>query len=152
MKLADALKLDTIPLNAGDYLVANTASVGYLPTHRDTTGLQVGHFMFRAVTNAEGGLDIIPLYLSEDGKTYVEDAANPIIKSSATTVTYVTTRNDPTMRDVYRAPAVHVQTDIATADVLRHILAAFVAFADSEYSLGVNHFQIEGADFLDTGV
>ena len=150
MNLAEVMKQATVTLTAGDYLVANTDSVGYLPTYKDTSSLNRGKYMFKIVSGgAAGKFNIIPVYTSLDGNTVEQDTENPIIQVEAGKVSYVTTRNDPTYKDVYRAPAVHVKTGITAGQEARHAIAAFVAFADSEYSLGAQHFQLEDQDYLD---
>jgi hypothetical protein len=147
MKLADVMKQDTVTLTAGDYLVANTDSVGYLPTHKNTSNLHLGRYLFRVVANGDL-LDVVPVYEQKDGSGYWEDTANPIVSVGTGLIKYVTTRNSEDFRDVYHATSTHTVDSIPTGQEARHALAAFIAFAASEYSLGVNHFQLEGADYL----
>lgn len=149
MKLAEYMKQSTVTLTDGDFLVANTAAVGYLPTYKDTVGLHSGQYIFKIKAGAGAGeFTIIPMVTAADQKTYVEDTKNPIITVKPTQVQYVTNRNDPKFRDVYRSPNAHTE-EVPAGEEARHALAAFIAFADAEYSLGVQHFQIEGADYLD---
>lgn len=150
MKLAELMKQDTITLTAGDFLVANTEAVGYLPTYKDTHGLHSGQYLFKIKAGAvEGAFTIVPMVMAEDQKSYVEDTKNPIVMIEAGKITFVTTRNDPDYRDVYRSADAKVVEGIPTGEEVRHGLAAFIAFADSEYSLGVQHFQVAGADYLE---
>ncbi len=76
---------------------------------------------------------------------------HPVVSQSGSTLSYVTTRNDPEYKDGYRPPNTHVVKDIAAGEEARSILAAFIAFVNSEYSMGVNDFNIEGPDYLNTG-
>jgi hypothetical protein len=160
MKLAELMEQATVTLTPGDYLVANTEAVGYLPTHKDTSDLHRGQNLFKivgigapdGVTGLYDVMHIIPVNLSLDGKSYVEDTENPIVIVEAGAVTYKTTRNDPLYRDVYHGGDFHRVEGIAAGAEGRHAIAAFVAFADSHYSLGVNHFQVEGPDYLDATV
>jgi len=150
MKLAELMEQSTVTLTAGDYLVANTAAVGYLPTHKDTNNLHSGRYIFKIVAGGgTGKFNIIPVNLSADRKSHVEDPDNPIIVVAPTQVTYVTTRNDPERRDVYRSVKTKTETGIPAGQEARHALAAFIAFANSEYSLGVQHFEVAGPDYLD---
>jgi hypothetical protein len=159
MKLTEVMKQDTVTLTAGDYLVANTESVGYLPTHKDTNDLALGQNLFRIVgvgepdgtTGAYAEFDIIPVTLSADGKSYVEQTDSPIVLVRDGEVSFKVTRNDPYFRDVYHAGD-YFKKSVTAGDEARHALAAFVAFADSHYSVGVNHFQIVGPDYLDATV
>lgn len=149
MKLADVMKQGTVTLTAGNYLVANTEAVGYLPTHKRTVGLKSGQYAFKIVDNGGAGkFKIIPVVEAGDGRTLVEKTNEPIITVEPTKVTYVTTRNSEKYKDVYRAAHPHVVQSVPAGQEARHALAAFVAFADSEYSLGVQHFQVVGADYL----
>lgn len=150
MNLAEYLKQATVTLTAGDYLAANTAAVGYLPTHKTTVGLKSGSYLFKIVANGGAGkFKIIPVVEAADTKSYVEKPDTPIVTVEPTKVTYVTTRNSQKYKDVYRTVKTHVVTGITAGQEARHALNAFIAFADSEYSLGVQHFQIVGPDYLD---
>ena len=149
MRLTELMAQDTVTLTAGDYLVANTDAVGYLPTYKDTSKLHRGHYMFHVIEGKKAGsLEIVPLNTSLDGETVVEDKENPIVVIETRKITYMTTRNDPNYRDVYRSPAAHVVKDIKAGEEHRHALAAFIAFADSEYSVGVQHFQLVGPEYM----
>jgi hypothetical protein len=160
MKLAELMTQETVTLTAGDYLVANTEAVGYLPTHKDTSELHRGQNLFRIVGQGEPDgttgeyavLHIIPVNLSNDGLSHVEDSENPIVIVEDGAVTYKTTRNDPVYRDVYHGGDYHRVEGITAGEEARHALAAFIAFAGSHYSLGVNNFQVEGPDYLDATV
>ena len=149
MRLADLMKQTTITLTAGDYIVANTAAVGYLPTHKRTVGLKSGRYLFKIVDNGGAGkFKIIPVVEAADGKVYEEKPDSPIVLIAPTTISYVTTRNEEDFRDVYHATKPHVVKSVPAGQEARHGLAAFAAFAKSEYSLGVNHFQVVGPDYL----
>jgi len=149
MKLADLLKQATITLTAGDYIVANTAAVGYLPTHKHTVGLKSGRYLFRILDNGGAGkFKIVPVVEGKDGKTYEEKTTTPIVTVEAGKVVFMTTRNEKDFRDVYHVSRPNVVTNITAGQEARHALVAFAAFAKSEYSLGVNHFQVVGSDYL----
>ena len=151
MKISEAMKQATVTLNDGDYLAANTDSVGYLPTYKDTSDLHRGKYLFKVVSKGENAFDVIPVLLAADGKSFVEDPEHPVVSQSGSTLSYVTTRNDPEYKDGYRPPNTHVVKDIAAGEEARSILAAFIAFVNSEYSMGVNDFNIEGPEYLNTG-
>jgi hypothetical protein len=151
MNLAEYLKQGTVTLTAGTYLAANTAAVGYLPTHEKTVGLKSGRYLFKIVDNGgTGKFKIIPVTEAADGATYVEKTNEPIIVVEPTKVTFVTTRNEEAYKDVYHSAKPKVVAGITAGQEARHALNAFVAFADSEYSLGVQHFQIVGPDYLNS--
>jgi len=150
MKLSELLKQSTVTLTAGDYLVANTAAAGYLPTHRETSALHSGRYIFKIVSGGGAGkFNIIPMVITEDQKGYEEAPDKPIVVVEPTKITYVTTRNHPDRKDVYTSFKYDVVKGITAGQEARHALSAFVAFTASEYSLGVNDFRVEGEDYLD---
>lgn len=151
MNLAEYLKQATVTLTAGTYLASNTAAVGYLPTHRRTVGLKSGRYLFKIIDNGGAGkFSIIPVVEATDGATYTEKTNEPIITVEPTKITFVTTRNEEAYKDVYHSSKPKVVTGITAGQEARHALNAFIAFADSEYSLGVQHFQIVGPDYLNS--
>jgi len=153
MNLVDLLKQGTVTLTAGDYLAANTEAVGYLPTHKTTVGLKSGRYLFKIVDNGGAGkFKIIPVVEADDNESYVEKVDEPVVVVEPTKITYITTRNDDNYKDVYRTVKTHTVEDIPSGEEARHALNAFIAFTDSEYSLGVQHFQVVGADYLDETV
>ena len=150
MKISEVMKQDTVTLNPGDYLVANTDSVGYLPTYKDTSDLHRGQYLFKVVSN-DSNLEVIPVIMGEDGKSFVELPDRPVVYQKGNVIDYVTTRNDPAFKDVYRPAATHTVENVPEGQEARGILAAFIAFVNSEYALGVNDFNLEGPGYLDTG-
>jgi hypothetical protein len=153
MNLAEYLQQGTVTLTAGDYLAANTEAVGYLPTHKTTVGLKSGRYLFKIVDGGGvGKFNIIPVVEADDNASYVEKTDEPVVVVEPTKITYTTTRNDSDYKDVYRTVKTHVVEGIADGEEARHALNAFIAFTDSEYSLGVQHFQVVGADYLDETV
>ncbi|AIW03530.1 Ig domain containing protein [Bacillus phage Moonbeam] len=149
MQLAELLKQTTITLKAGDYIVANTAAAGYLPTHKHTVGLKSGRYLFRILDNGgTGKFKIVPVVEGKDGKSYEEKTNSPIVTVEAGKIMYMTTRNEEDFRDVYHVSKPHVVKNITAGQEARHALVAFAAFAKSEYALGVNHFQVVGPDYL----
>ncbi|BAN59631.1 Ig domain containing protein [Bacillus phage phiNIT1] len=150
MKISEAMAQGTVTLNPGDYLAANTDSVGYLPTYKDTSDLHRGQYLFKVVS-ADSGLDVIPVVMAEDGKSFVEVPERPIISQRGNVISYMTTRNDPIFKDGYRPAHAHVVENIPSGEEARNILATFIAFVGSEYGMGVNDFNIEGPDYLNTG-
>jgi len=153
MNLVELLKQGTVTLTAGDYLAANTEAVGYLPTHETTVGLKSGRYLFKIVDNGGAGkFKIIPVVEADNNAGYVEKTDEPVVVVEPTKITYVTTRNEETYKDVYHSAKPKVVTGITAGQEARHALNAFIAFTDSEYSLGVQHFQVVSADYLDETV
>jgi hypothetical protein len=149
MKLMEAMAQATVTLNEGDFLVANTHSVGYLPTYKDSSSLHAGRYLHKVIAVGDE-LHVVRLFLSEDRGHYVEDTEHPVIIIGEGRITYMTTRTDLDYKDVYRAPRAHVVEGITVGEEARHAMAAFLAFAASEYSAGFQDWQIAGPDYLDT--
>jgi len=156
MLLKDLLKQATVTLTNGDYLVANTASVGYLPTRVDTAALAKGHQLFKIVgigtQDAETGLypelHVVPVINAEDNKSFVDDTDHPVVVFKDNKVQFVTHRNRMVEKDVYGGTEVH-EYDVAAGNENKDVLRAFIAFAECEYSLGVNDFNLEGPEYLE---
>ncbi|QXN69985.1 putative fibronectin type III domain-containing protein [Bacillus phage vB_BspH_Mawwa] len=151
MKISDVLAQDTVTLNDGDYLVANTESVGFFPTKGETQNLHLGKYHFKIVSKGDNAFDVVPLVLSEDGQSFVPDEKNPVVSQSGDKLVYITPKNDPHFRDGYHNTGAHEVKDIPAGEEARQILIAFLEFANSQYSMGVNDFRLEGEDY-DTNV
>jgi hypothetical protein len=149
MKIAEAMAQETVTLNAGDFLAANTQSVGYLPTYKDNSDLHLGKYLHKVVS-VGNELHVVRMLLAEDMESYVEEKGRPVITIGEGRISYMTTRNDLDFKDVYRAPRAHVVEGIPAGEEGRHALAAFLAYAASEYSAGVLDWQLTGPEFLDT--
>lgn len=154
-KIADLLLQANPTLNAGDYLVAHTRSESFVPSFKDTMALHKGNYLFKLVgVGADDGagnyasMNVVPVVKSEDGKSFVDDVANPIIIQVPTKVTFVTGRNDNDYRDGYHDRHVVAKT-VAAGEEHKELLAAFVDFAAHEFSLGVNDFSVEGPDYIE---
>lgn len=155
MKLADVLKQADVTLKAGDYLASLTRSEGYVPTHRDTQMVHLGRYVYKIVgvgSPDEGGnyesLKIVPVVLSEDGKEFVDDLEHPIVVQEPGKVTYMTGRNHPEYKDGYHGRQFYSVENVPAGQEHRQALTAFIEFVNSEFSMGVNDFQIGGPELL----
>lgn len=157
MLISDKLKESNIQLNDGDYLVSVTRSEGYVPTYKMTDNVHKGQYLFKVVGvgTADGttGLfpeyHVVPVNVTADGADWEDDLENPIAVQVANQVTYLTGRNHPMAKDAYHGREFHVRDGIADGEEHRHLLLAFNEFVNSEYSMGVNEFQLAGPEFLD---
>jgi hypothetical protein len=154
MKISELLAQPTVELNAGDYLASITRSESFVPSFRDTRAFVNGRHLFKivgvgapdGVTGKFAAHNVVPVEVSEDGKSYVE--AEPIIIQEAGKVTYVAGRNDQVFKDGYQDRHYVEIKDIAAGEEHRQILLAFADFAQTEFSLGVNDFQVEGPEHI----
>jgi hypothetical protein len=154
-KIADLLLQAAPTLTAGDYLVAHTRSESFVPSFKDTMALHKGNYLFKLVgvgaPDVDGNfaaLNVVPVVKAEDGKSFVDDVANPIIVQTAGNVKFITGRNDNNFRDGYQDRHV-VNKDVTVGTEVKELLAAFVDFAAHEFSLGVNEFTVEGPDYTE---
>lgn len=148
MKISEALNEELLTLTEGDYLVAHTAPAGYFPDIHGTDEIHTGRYIYKIKTEGSG-LKVVPVVATEDGKSYEDDDNNPIVVQEDDKVTYMTGTNHPYYRDVYHSNGYRVIKDIPVGKEAYNILLAFVEFTNSEFSLGVNDFNIESPEFLD---
>lgn len=146
-KIADLLLQPTVTLTAGDYLVAHTRSESFVPSYKDTVALHKGQYLFKILANGAGNFKVVPVIKADDGKSFVDDTKNPVIVQVAGKVTFITGRNDNDYRDGYHDRHV-VEKTVTVGTEKKEILAAFVDFASTEFSLGVNDFSVEGPDYI----
>lgn len=152
-RLADLLKLPNVTLVAGSYLVANTRSESFVPSFKDTKQIVKGRQLYKIVgvgkpdggTGAYASMNVVPLELNEEGTAYVEK--DPIIMQTPGKIVYITGRNDNEYKDGYHDRH-YVKLDVEAGKEHREILLAFLDFANTEFSLGVNDFQLEGSEYL----
>lgn len=154
MLLSDVLKQPTVAYKNGDLLAANTESVGYAPSIIDTEAFVNGKFNFRikGVGTADDKGDypeyrIVPVVLNDAGTAFVDDDANPVVIQTAGKVVYATGRNDIATGDVYKDRSYLTIDNIAAGEEARTALNCFVEFVHSEYSLGVNDFNVSGPSY-----
>jgi hypothetical protein len=159
MKLAELLAQEPVTLNDGDYLASVTRSEGYVPTRKDTTSLHLGQYLYKVVGVGDKDVDgnyaehnVIPVIKAADGKTFIDDVENPIVIQGTDKVTYMTGRNHPLYKDAYNTHQFHEVTGIEAGTEFRHILFAFLEFVNSEFSMGVNDFKIEGPEYIDSTI
>ena len=156
MLISDLLAQATVTYGNGDLLAANTASVGYVPSilGTDSFGKGLYNFKIKGIGTADGSgnyaeYHIVPVVVSADGLSFVDDDKNPIIVQKAGTVMYATGRNDVDFRDVYHDRSFNVINNITAGQEARTAINCFVEFVKSEYSLGVNDFTISGPTYTD---
>ena len=153
-KISEVLALETVEVNDGDILTSVTRSEGYLPTFKENTALAQGKYNFKVagvgeadeVTGKYAAHNVIPFIMNEDNTELVVDAANPVVVQVAGKVTYMIGRNHPNFKDGYQDRQVRVIEDITEGEEHRKLLEAFADFVKTEYSLGVNDFNIEGPE------
>lgn len=152
MKLSDVLKEETVALTPGNYLVVITSAWGYVPTHKDTSAVQSGRHLYKIVKpegSGETDINIVPVKPSEDTKTQSADETSPVVSVSGDTLMYVTGINDENARDVYHGIKHHVKEKIEVGEEHREAIMAFIDFANSQYSHGVNEFQVTTPEELE---
>lgn len=153
MLIADLLDQATVAYNDGDILAANTDSVGYAPSIIDTQAYARGQYTFKIKgvgTPSEGvypEYHIVPIIVAEDGKSFVDDDEHPVVIQKAGKVLYATGRNDIQSRDVYHDRQYLEVDNIQAGEEARVALNCFIEFVKSEYSLGVNDFNISGPSY-----
>lgn len=149
MKLSEYLAQPTVELTHGDVLKSITRSEGYVPTRKDTDALHLGQYHYKVLgigsdigAGKYAAYKIVPVIVNAQGTALVDDVANPIIVQEAGKVTYMTGRNHPEYKDAYNGNQFHEVKGITVGQEARHALLAFIDFVNSEFSLGVNDFQI----------
>lgn len=149
MELKDILAQDTITLTDGNYLAAYTRHEGYTPSSIDNSQVHRGRYLYKIKGSNNGtegdpqDFTIVPVVVSPDGKEHLEDTANPVVVQKGTTIHYTTGRNHPDYNDGYHSRAdLHKVMEATEGQEERHVLLGFIEFADSEFSLGVNEFQV----------
>jgi hypothetical protein len=150
-KISELLAQPTVTLAAGDYVAAITRSESFVPSFKDTRSFVNGRHLFKIVAGTGvGNVNVVPLELSADAKSYVEQ--EPIIVQTTGSVVFVTGRNDNEYKDGYQDRHYVTKTGIAAGQEHKEVLAAFVDFAMTEFGLGVNDFQVAGPEYLDMTV
>lgn len=150
MKLSEILAQDVVKLEVGNYLASTTEATGYVPTYKDTDAIHTGRYLYQIVGVGEADVDtgeyskinVVPVKVSEDGKSFVSDTEHPIIIQETGKVVYVTGRNHPNFKDAYNGREHHFVENIAAGQEHRQVLLAFLEFVKSEFSLGVNDFVV----------
>lgn len=148
--LAEVLKQATVTLNPGDFLATVSRSEGYLPSREDTISLTEGKYLFKVV-DKDGSRLIVPMKLAPDNKSLVEVLDRPVIVAKGTELTYTVGRNHPTFRDGYQGRGFEKVKGIAVGQLDKEIVLAFIEFANTEFSLGVNDFRLGGDELLALG-
>lgn len=148
MKLSEVLKQDEVTLTVGNYLASITEEAGYVSSHKHSTSIHHGRYLFKIIEDGES-TNIIPIVTSDDGKEVIEDRANPIIVIQGSTVSYTTGRNHTQDKDVYKGRQLHFIEDIEEGEVHRVALLSFLEFVESEYTLGVNDFRMAEAEEIE---
>lgn len=148
--LAEVLKQATVTLNPGDFLATVSRSEGYLPSRKDTISLAAGKYLFKVV-DKDGARLVVPMKLAPDNKSLVEVLDRPVIVAKGTELTYTVGRNHPTFRDGYQGRGFEKVKGIATGQLDKEIVLAFIEFANTEFSLGVNDFRLGGDELLALG-
>ncbi|USL89333.1 Ig-like protein [Bacillus phage vB_BceH_LY2] len=146
--ISEVLKGETVTVAKDTYLVAKTDREGYLPSREETVELHKGQYLFKVVDGAGGAKHVIPVVKSADGKTFVDDVKRPVVIAKGTEVTYVEGRNSTPDKEGYKGRAVAKITDIKVGELDKHLLLAFLEFARTEYSLGVNDFRVGGEELI----
>lgn len=145
--LAELLKQPEVKLNEGDYLASITRSEGYVPTYKDTSSVGKGRYLYKIV-GTEGGINLVPVITSEDGKEFIDDLENPIVIQNGDKVYYLSGRNHPNYKDGYNGRQHHVVEGIAAGEEHRNVVSAFITFVRSEFSMGVNDFMVADPELV----
>lgn len=149
MKLSELLLQDQIELQPGSYLVATTRSEGFVGSRSETGSIARGRHMYKVVVGGNGVTYIAPMVAKKDLSGYEEDLANPIVMLSSAGLTYITGRNHPTAKDGYNSYQYFTKKDVQEGQENRNLIMAFLSFANTEYSLGVNDFMIEPPELIE---
>lgn len=155
MKIHELIAQDEVSLATGSHLIVNTRPEGYVPTFKESVAIANGQYLYRLVgvgeADAETGLHasraVVQLLQNDNLDGFKEDVGNPIILVGDGKLTFMTGRNDRIAKDGYHDRQYHV-IDLEGKETDREILAAFVEFARTEFSMGVNDFQVEGPDYV----
>ena len=150
MKLSELLAQPTVELHHGDVLQAITRSEGYVQDRQGTDSLHKGKYRYKVLgigepdetTGKYESHKIVPIIMNKEGTAYEDDVENPIVVQEAGKVTYVTGRNHPAFKDAYNGKQ-YFEINVGAGDEHRVALIAFLAFVNSEFSLGVNDFQVD---------
>lgn len=146
--ISDVLKGATITVAKDTYLVAKTDREGYLPSREETIQLHKGQYLFKVVDGVGGAKHVIPVVKSEDGKTFVDAVERPVVIAKGTEVTYVEGRNSVPDKEGYKGRSIAKIKDIGVGELDKHLLLAFLEFARTEFSLGVNDFRVGGEELI----
>lgn len=148
MKISEVLKEDEVTLTPGDYLASITEEAGYVSSHKDSTMIHNGRYLYKITEEGEA-LNIIPIVTSDDGTEVIEDKANPVIVVRGDTVSYTIGRNHVQDKDVYKGRQFKFIEDIEEGQVHRVALLSFLEFVESEFTLGVNDFRFAEAEEIE---
>lgn len=150
VKLADFLAQESVELTHGTILKAITRSEGYVPSRGDTDAIHLGKYNYIVLgvgnpdeTGKYASYQIVPIVMNEEGTAYENAEEDPIIVIEEGKVTYMSGRNHPGFKDGYHTRQYHVAEGLAPGEEHRTALVTFINFANSEFSLGVNDFQID---------
>lgn len=142
MNLRDYLAQDEVSLSDGDFISSYTVEAGYVPFNSGTDNFHLGRYAFKAVKDGDA-LNIVPMKHNKEYTEFETDDNNPVIVINGSTISYTTGRNNPESKDSYNDRELHVIEDIESGEEHRVALSAFLEFAQSEFSLGVNDFYVE---------
>ncbi|AEZ50352.1 hypothetical protein BPS13_0173 [Bacillus phage BPS13] len=146
IKVSDFLKNPTAKLAEGDTLFAHVRSEGYLPSIGDTNSLAQGQLVFRVKT-VGGKKSILPAYIDHQAQALKFKDKEPVVYVDGTSIVYHVGQNYPVYRDGYHGTGFNKYENVKPADVDKQMVLAFLDFADSTLSLGVNDFRIEETTF-----
>jgi len=141
VKVSEFLKSETAKLSDGDILFAHIRSEGYLPSIGDTTSLAQGQLVFKVATVA-GKKSILPAYIDHEAQELKFKETEPVVYVDGTKIVFALGQNT-NGRQGYNGTGFDVYVDVAADNVDKEMVLAFLDFADSTLSLGVNDFRIE---------
>jgi len=150
IKLNEVLKQDNVQLNEGDFLAPVTRAEGYVQDNQETVDVKSGKHLYY-ISNTDVGINVTPVDNNADGTGWVVDYTRPVIIQEPGKITYMTGRNHPYFDDVYNGRSFHVVDNIPEGEEHRHVVTAFIDYVRSEYSAGVNEFQIERPEYITEG-
>jgi hypothetical protein len=148
-KITDLIQQPTVTVSDGEYLIPSTDPAGYVPTYKDNSDIVNGQYLYKVVGVGTATAGVYPEYHivavnnSADGKTYVNDTANPIAIQTAGKVTYMRGRNNGDWKDAYHGGGYAIVNNITAGEEARELLKAFLQYVTEEYSMGVNDYYID---------
>ncbi len=142
VKVSDFLKDSAAKLADGAILFAYIRREGYLPSIGDTTSLAEGQLLFKVQT-VDGKKSILPAYIDHEAQELKFKEDEPIVYVDGKDVVFHVGQNYPTFRDGYHGTGFNKYEDVPAAELDKQMVLAFLDFADSTLSLGVNDFRID---------
>ncbi|AHZ10762.1 hypothetical protein [Bacillus phage Megatron] len=141
VKVSDFLKNATAKLADGDTLFAYVRSEGYLPSLEGSTSLAQGQLVFRVKT-VGGKKSILPAYIDHQAQELKFKETEPVVYVDGTDIVFHVGQNHVD-KQPYNGAGFDKYTGVKPEDVDKQMVLAFLDFADSTLSLGVNDFRIE---------